>query len=116
MKARGLAPVATAALVAAMAVLGSASFAQAQTAPAPAGLAAAADLSDGEVRKIDKDSGKLTIKHGPLKRLDMPGMTMVFGVSDAAWLDQLSVGQKLRFQAEKIDGKFVVTQIEVAPN
>ena len=72
------------------------------------------ELSEGEVRKIDKDGKKLTIKHGPLKNLDMPGMTMVFSVKDDAVLDQLQAGEKVRFLAEKIDGKITVTKIEAA--
>jgi Cu(I)/Ag(I) efflux system protein CusF len=80
-----------------------------------AGAVAAAELADGEIRKVDKDNKKLTIKHGPLKSLDMPGMTMVFGVKEDAMLDQVQAGEKVRFQAEKIDGKIVVTAIEPAP-
>lgn len=76
--------------------------------------AATSDLSEGEIRKVDKDNKKLTIKHGPLKNLDMPGMTMVFGVKDDAMLDKVETGSKVRFQAEKIDGKIVVTKIEAA--
>jgi Cu/Ag efflux protein CusF len=79
------------------------------------GAVAAADLADGEVRKVDKDNKKLTIKHGPLADLDMPGMTMVFGVKEDALLDKVKTGEKVRFQAEKIDGRFVVTAIEPAP-
>ena len=78
------------------------------------GGVAAAELTDGEVRKVDKDNKKLTIKHGPLTDLDMPGMTMVFGVKEDALLDKVKTGEKVRFQAEKIDGKFVVTAIEPA--
>lgn len=73
---------------------------------------AADEFSEGEVRKIDIDSKKLTLKHGPLKNLEMPGMTMVFQVKDDAMLEKLQVGEKIRFQAEKIDGKFTVTRIE----
>ena len=76
--------------------------------------AAASDLSEGEIRKVDKDNKKLTIKHGPLKNLDMPGMTMVFGVKDDGMLDNVEPGAKVRFQAEKIDGKIVVTKIQAA--
>lgn len=76
--------------------------------------AAASEFTEGEIRKVDKDNKKLTIKHGPLKSLDMPGMTMVFGVKDDAMLDKLQTGDKVRFQAEKIDGKFTVTKIEAA--
>ncbi|OAK63620.1 MULTISPECIES: copper-binding protein [Variovorax] len=87
-----------------------------EKAPAADASAAAAtsDLSEGEIRKVDKDNKKLTIKHGPLKNLDMPGMTMVFGVRDDAMLDKVETGSKVRFQAEKIDGKIVVTKIEAA--
>lgn len=76
--------------------------------------AAASELAEGEIRKVDKDNKKLTIKHGPLKNLDMPGMTMVFGVKDDGMLDKVEAGAKVRFQAEKIDGKIVVTRIEPA--
>jgi len=74
----------------------------------------AAELSDGEIRKIDKDNKKLTIKHGPLKNLDMPGMTMVFAVNDEAMLDQVQPGEKVLFQAEKMSGKIVVMKIQAA--
>ncbi|VTU44466.1 Cation efflux system protein CusF precursor (plasmid) [Variovorax sp. RA8] len=73
-----------------------------------------AEFTEGEIRKVDKDMKKLTIKHGPLKNLDMPGMTMVFAVQDEAVLDKLQTGEKVRFQAEKIDGKIAVTKIEAA--
>jgi len=76
--------------------------------------AAAAELTDGEVRKIDRDNQKITLKHGPLKNLDMPGMTMVFRIQDVALFDTVQAGDKVRFTAEKIDGKFTVTKIEKA--
>ena len=63
---------------------------------------------------MDKESKKLTLKHGPLKSLDMPGMTMVFQVKDDAMLDKVQAGDKIRFQAEKIDGKFTITKLEAA--
>jgi Cu/Ag efflux protein CusF len=78
------------------------------------GLASANDLAEGEVRKVDKEAKKLTLKHGPLKNLDMPGMTMVFQVKEDALLDKVQAGDKVRFQAEKIDGKFTVTRLEAA--
>jgi len=81
---------------------------------AAAPSAHAAELVDGEVRKIDKDGKKLTLRHSPLKNLDMPAMTMIFQVKDAAMLDPVQTGDKVRFQAEKIDGKFTVTQPEAA--
>ena len=71
-------------------------------------------LAEGEVRKVDKDAGKLTIKHGPIPSMDMPPMTMVYRVKDAAMLDQVKAGDKIRFDAEKIGGAYTVTKIERA--
>jgi Cu/Ag efflux protein CusF len=73
---------------------------------------AAPELADGEIRKVDPDGAKLTIRHGPLQDLDMPGMTMVFQVKDSAMLDKLQVGDKVRFRAERISGRLTVTEIE----
>ena len=81
-------------------------FAPAVQAQSPAAMA------EGEVRKVDKDAKKITIKHGPLQRLEMPAMTMVFQVKDPAMLDQVKAGDKIRFDAEKVGGGFVVTKIE----
>lgn len=75
---------------------------------------AATEMSDGEVRKIDKDNQKITLKHGNIKNLDMPGMTMVFKVKDLAMLDKVKAGDKVKFKAEKADGAIVVTALEVA--
>jgi Cu/Ag efflux protein CusF len=72
-------------------------------------------LSEGEVRKVDKDAKKITIKHGPLANLDMPPMTMVFQVKDPAMLDKVKVGDKVKFAAEKVGGAFTVTEIQRAP-
>lgn len=73
----------------------------------------ARQLADGEVRKVDKDAKKLTIRHGPLPDLDMPtAMTMVYQVKDPALLDQVKAGDKIRFNAEKVGGQYVVTRIE----
>ena len=69
-------------------------------------------MAEGEVRKVDKDARKITIKHGPLQKLDMPAMTMVFQVKDPALLEKVKVGDKIRFDAEKVGGGFVVTKIE----
>ncbi|TAG35869.1 MAG: copper-binding protein [Polaromonas sp.] len=76
--------------------------------PATAG----ADMADGEIRKLDLDAKKLTIKHGEIKHLDMPGMTMVFQVKDPALLDKLKAGDKVRFKAEKVGSAIVVTAIQ----
>jgi len=75
--------------------------------------AGAQSMSEGEVRKVDKDAQKITIKHGPLKNLDMPPMTMVFRVKDAALLDAVKQGDKVKFVAENVGGQFVV--IEIGP-
>jgi uncharacterized cupredoxin-like copper-binding protein len=77
--------------------------------------AAASDMSDGEVRKIDRDNMKITLKHGDIKNLDMPGMTMVFQVKDPSLLDKVQVGGKVKFKAVKEDGKFMVTEIQPVP-
>ena len=71
-------------------------------------------MSQGEVRKVDKGAGKVTIKHGPLANLDMPPMTMVFRVKDPAMLDQVKQGDAIRFKAEKVDGNYTVTELEAA--
>jgi Cu/Ag efflux protein CusF len=69
-------------------------------------------MSDGEVRKVDKSAAKVTIKHGPLPKLGMGAMTMVFRVADPAMLDKLKAGDKIRFQAESVNGALTVTKIE----
>lgn len=74
--------------------------------------ASGAAMTEGEIRKVDKDAGKITIRHAELKNLDMPAMTMVFQVKDKAMLDQVKTGDKVNFVADKVDGKFTVTQIE----
>ncbi len=75
-------------------------------------LAAWAQPVDGEVKKIDKAQGKVTLKHGEIKNLDMPAMTMVFRVKDAKMLDGLAEGAKVKFAAEKVDGQYTVTEIK----
>lgn len=69
-------------------------------------------MTAGEVKKVDKDVGKVTIKHGPIKNLGMPGMTMIFRVKDAVMLDQLKEGDKIHFAADKINGAFTLMQVE----
>ena len=69
-------------------------------------------MSEGEVRKIDKEAGKITIKHGPLANLHMPGMTMVFRVKDPAMLDRVKEGDKIKFVADRMDGSLTVIQME----
>jgi Cu/Ag efflux protein CusF len=79
---------------------------------APAATAASQALSDGEVRRVDRQQGKVTLKHGEIKSLEMPPMTMVFRVKVSAMLDRLKVGDKIRFTVDQIDGALVVTRIE----
>ena len=69
-------------------------------------------MTDGEVRKVDLDAGKLTLHHGPIANLEMPAMTMVFRVADPKMLDGLKAGDKLRFTAERVNGAITVTKIE----
>ena len=77
-------------------------------------MTASADMADGEIRKVDMDNKKITIKHGEIKNLDMPGMTMVFGVKDPALLSKVRAGDKVKFSAEKAGGAIVVTDIQIA--
>lgn len=79
-----------------------------------AAMPASTDMTDGEIRKVDMDNKKITIKHGEIKNLDMPGMTMVFQVKDPAMLDKVKAGDKVRFKAEKAGGAIVVTDIQPA--
>lgn len=80
--------------------------------PAADAKAVSAQLADGEVRKVDKEAQKVTIKHGPLVNLDMPAMTMVFRVSDPAMLDQLKAGDKIKFEAARVSGAYTVMIFE----
>ena len=77
-----------------------------------AGAVRASDLTDAEVRKVDKDAGKLTLKHGEIRNLDMPPMTMVFAVKDKAMLEQVKAGDKVKFKAAKEGGNYVVIEIQ----
>jgi len=74
---------------------------------------AALPLAEGEVRKVNKEDGKITLKHGEIKNLDMPPMSMVFQVKDTAMLDKVKAGDKVNFTADKINGAFTVLSIEV---
>lgn len=73
---------------------------------------ASIEMTDGVIRKIDKTNSKITIKHGEIKNLDMPGMTMVFQVKHPDLLDTVQVGDKVKFRAEKSGSAFVVTDIQ----
>ncbi|HYD81863.1 MAG TPA: copper-binding protein [Paucimonas sp.] len=80
----------------------------------PPAAEAAAATNDGEVKKIDKAAGKITIKHGPLASLDMPPMTMVFRVQEPGMLDKVKAGDKIKFVAQRVDGVIMVTRLEAA--
>ena len=69
-------------------------------------------MSEGEIRKVDKDAKKMTIRHGELKNLNMPPMTMVFQVNDPAMLDKVKAGDKVKFRADNVNGAFTVMEIE----
>ena len=95
-------------------------------APAPAANAQAAastaapadvakELADGEVRRIDKGQGKVNLRHGEIRSLDMPPMSMWFVLKDPTWADSLKAGDKVRFLAEKVGTQYTIIQIEPAP-
>ena len=69
------------------------------------------DMVKGEVVKVDKAAGKVTLKHGPIKKLDMDSMTMVFRVADPAMLDKMKAGEKIEFEADRVNGAITVTKI-----
>ena len=102
----------------AAALLAALAPAAATAADAPAGKAeakaAAAPLTAGEVKKVDREARKLTIKHGPIDNLKMPPMTMVFRVKDPAMLDGLEAGTHIRFRAEEAEGGYLVTRLQKA--
>ena len=75
---------------------------------------ALAGYTDGEVRKVDKAGGKVTLKHGPIANLEMAPMTMVFRIKDPAMLGRLKEGDKVKFKAEKVQGTYTVTEIAPA--
>jgi Cu(I)/Ag(I) efflux system periplasmic protein CusF len=76
---------------------------------------AQSDLIDGQVTKVDQSTGKITIKHGPAKRLGMDeGMTMVYKAQDPAMLSAVKAGDKIKFDADRLNGQYTVTKIEKA--
>jgi Cu(I)/Ag(I) efflux system periplasmic protein CusF len=75
--------------------------------------AAQSSLIDGEVMRVDQPASKITLKHGPIKKLQMDeGMTMVFAVKEPAMLNGVKAGDKVRFDAERVNGQFTVTKLE----
>jgi Cu(I)/Ag(I) efflux system protein CusF len=83
----------------------------AQTSQQTDSLKTEAAYTDGEVKRIDMSSGKITIKHGFIKSLDMPPMTMVFTVKEKALLNDIAVGDQVRFIVISDNGKMVITEI-----
>lgn len=77
-------------------------------------MAKSAAMTDGEVRKVDLEAGKITIKHGEIKHLDMPGMTMVFTAQDKSVLSNVKAGDKIKFMVVNEGGKMIVTAIQTA--
>ncbi len=109
------------AIAALSAAIGTALPASAQTVPSssmppgmPMGASPAESMVDGEVRKVDKDTKKITLKHAEIPSLEMPGMTMVFQVKDPAMLDMVKAGDKVKFKAQKSGGAFVITELQAA--
>jgi len=86
----------------------------AQATPATQATQAMTEMVAGEVRKVDKDTRKITLRHGEIKQLDMPAMTMVFQVKDPAMLDKVKAGDKVMFKAAGTGGALTVTEIEPA--
>jgi Cu/Ag efflux protein CusF len=97
------------AIFSAMFVMAAVPIVHAQNAPASADASTA--MSTGEIKKVDRNTGKLTIKHGPLVNLGMDGMTMNFKVLDPAMLDAVKVGDKVNFVAEEPDGQLTVMKL-----
>ena len=101
-------------LAASLLVLGTGS-ALAQAPAAAASTAPQAELSEGEITRWDPRTLRLTLKHGEIKNLEMPPMTMVFRVADAGVVGDLKPGDKVRFRAEQVSGAYHVQRIEKAP-
>lgn len=80
--------------------------------PAATRTDASKNMTEGEIRKVDKDTGKLTIKHGEIENLSMPAMTMVFQVKEKAMLDKVKTGDKVRFVVINDNGKMIVTDLQ----
>ena len=91
------------------------SFAQAAMDHSKMESAQAPAMTDGEIKKIDQTNGKVTIKHGDIKHLDMPGMTMVFTAKDKSILSNLRPGDQVKFMVLSEGGKMIVTEIKNAP-
>ena len=80
----------------------------------PSAASAEMQMIDAQVKKVDKAAGKVTLSHGPLTNLNMPAMTMVFRVKEAAWMDQMRTDGKIRFTADSINGTLTIVRFEAA--
>ena len=100
-------------LICSLAMAGFALSLQAQTnANPPVSASTPQEMATAEVRRVDKEAKKVTLKHGPIKSLDMPPRTMVFQVRDERLFDKLVAGEQIRFSAEQLQGAFVLTSVE----
>lgn len=94
-------------------ILVAASILALSTAFSPRSATAQAEVVNGQVTKIDESAGKITIKHGPIKKFDMDdGMTMVFRAQDPAMLKTVKPGDKVKFETDRVNGQFTVIKIE----
>jgi Cu/Ag efflux protein CusF len=80
---------------------------------AVSGLAAAQALVAGEVKKIDKPAGRITLKHSEIKAFDMPGMTGAYKVQDPSMLDKVQVGDRVQFSLDRVNSVYTITKIDV---
>lgn len=80
----------------------------------PNAVLAQSSMINGQVTKVDESAGKITIKHGPIKKFDMDGMTMVFRAQDQAMVKAVKAGDKIKFDVDKVNGQMTVTKIEKA--
>jgi Cu(I)/Ag(I) efflux system periplasmic protein CusF len=87
-------------------------YGQDESASASASANSPDAVSSGEIRKVDKSAGKLTIKHGELRNVGMPAMTMVFKVKDPSMLGAVKAGDKVNFIVEKAGSEFIVTKLQ----
>ncbi|MHB8948402.1 MAG: copper-binding protein [Rhodoferax sp.] len=105
-------PMLAATAIALSALFSGAVFAQASHDQKTMEMSSKPGLTDGEVRKIDKEAGKLTIRHGEIKHLEMPPMTMVFVAKDKSMLDKVKAGDMVRFMVIHENGQMIVTDLQ----
>lgn len=101
-----------ASMLAAISLTSVSALAQSTIEPGKTASVAPPTMTDGEVRRIDKETGKITIKHGEIKHMEMPGMTMIFVVKDKALLDKTTVGAKIQFMVTNENGQLTITDLQ----